>query len=62
MANTENGSLQTGFIRRSDTESICTVCSSSIRTQQSTVLKVAEEIHADVCLARPDSQLQDFLL
>jgi hypothetical protein len=62
MAETEKASLQTGFVRQSDTESICTSCSHSIRTERSTVLKVAEDIHADVCLARPDSQLQDFLL
>ena len=57
MAETENANSQNRFIRRSETESTCTVCSRSITTEQSTVLAVAEDIHADVCLARPDSQL-----
>ncbi len=58
MAETENTNSQTRFIRRSDTESICALCSVSIRTERATVLEVAEDIHADVCLARQDSQLR----
>ena len=62
MAETENANSQTRFIRRSDTESICTSCSRSIRTERSSVLEEAEDIHADVCLTRSDSQLRDLLL
>jgi len=61
MSETENANSQTRFIRRSDTESTCTICSRSITTERSTVLEVAEDIHADVCLARPDSQLNYIL-
>ena len=61
MADTENPNSQTRFVRRSDTESTCTICSRSITTERSTVLAIAEDIHADVCLARPDSQLSYIL-
>jgi hypothetical protein len=50
------------FVRRSDTESICTLCSFSIRTIRSAALEEAEEIHADVCLVRPDSCVRYILL
>jgi 1,2-phenylacetyl-CoA epoxidase PaaB subunit len=62
MAETENANSQTRFIRRSDTDSICAFCSSSIRTERSTVQEEAEDIHSDVCLARSDSQLSDIIL
>ena len=62
MAETENANSQTRFIRRSDTESTCAFCFGSIRTEQTTFLAVAEDIHADVCLARLDSELHDTLL
>jgi hypothetical protein len=50
------------FSRRSDTESVCTVCFASIRTERATVLEVAENIHADVCLVRPDAFVRYMLL
>jgi hypothetical protein len=62
MAGTENANSQTGFIRRSETESSCTSCSQSLRTERPTLLRKAEDIHADVCLAKPDSQPDDMLL
>ena len=62
MAETQNANLQTGFTRRSDTESICTFCSHSIKTERPTALEEAEDIHADVCLGKPDSQLHDIFL
>ncbi len=62
MSGTESANSQTRFIRRSDTESTCTVCSHSIKTERPAVLEVAEDIHADVCLARPDSQLYYYIL
>jgi len=55
MADTENVKSQTGFVRQSETESICTGCSRSIKTERSEILESAEDIHAEVCLARPDS-------
>jgi len=62
LAETENANSQTRFIRRSDTESICTSCSCSIRTERSSVLEEAEDIHADVCLVNPDSCVRYVLL
>jgi hypothetical protein len=43
------------FIRRSETESICTFCSRIIQTDQYAPLEKVEDIHADVCLGRRDS-------
>jgi hypothetical protein len=62
MDETGNASSQTGFVRQSETESICTGCSRSIKTERSAFLELAEDIHADVCLARPDSHLGFILL
>jgi hypothetical protein len=62
MPETENPHSEPRFIRRSDTESTCTVCFRSISTERPAVLAEAEDIHADVCLARPDSQLNYILL
>lgn len=50
------------FNRRSETESVCTFCSLSIRADKYVPLKDAEEIHADVCLAKPDSPVRYLLL
>jgi hypothetical protein len=55
MDEPEKTNSQPIFSRRSDTESICTLCSLSIRTIRSAALEVAEDIHADVCLVKPDS-------
>jgi hypothetical protein len=62
MDEPEKINSQSMFVRRSDTESICTLCSASIRTERATVLEVAEDIHADVCLVRPDSCVRYILL
>jgi hypothetical protein len=62
MAETQNTNSRSGFIRGSDTESICTACSHSIKTERPADLEEAEEIHADVCLAKPDSHLHDIFL
>lgn len=50
------------FNRRSETESICTFCSLTIRADKYVSLRDAEEIHADVCLAKPDSPVRYLLL
>jgi len=50
------------FNRRSETESICTFCSLTIRGDKYVSLGDAEEIHADVCLAKPDSPVRYVLL
>jgi hypothetical protein len=62
MDEPEKTHSQPMFVRRSDTESICMLCSASIRTERATVLEVAEDIHADVCLIRPDSSVRYMLL
>ncbi len=50
------------FTRRSETESTCMFCFLTIRADRYTPLQEAEEIHADVCLMRPDSAVRYELL
>jgi hypothetical protein len=44
MVEPQNTDSQSGFIRRSDTESICTSCSHSIKTERPIALEEAEDI------------------
>ncbi len=53
---------QPPFTRRSEKESICTYCSLTIRADRYTPLEYLEDIHADVCLVRPDSPVRYALL
>jgi hypothetical protein len=50
------------FVARSETESVCIFCSSTIRADRYHPLQDAEDIHADVCLVRPDSAVQYAIL
>jgi len=52
----------TEFIHRSEKESICASCFSTVRSDGHTPLKVVEEIHADVCLMKPGSPVRYALL
>ena len=61
MSNTTLDSTPT-FNRRTETESICMFCFVTIRSDRYTSLADAEEIHADVCLARPGSAVRYALL
>ena len=62
MAETETANSQPRFNRRSDTESICAFCFLLISGDRYTALEEAEDIHADVCLVRPDSAVRYILL
>lgn len=53
---------QPTFDRRFKTESICAFCSLTIRADKYVPLKDAEDIHADVCLAKPGSPVRYVLL
>ena len=46
------------FTRRSETESVCMFCFATIRTDRFVPLEEAEDIHADLCLLRPDSAVR----
>ncbi|MGC2108384.1 MAG: hypothetical protein WA655_02640 [Candidatus Korobacteraceae bacterium] len=46
------------FNRRSETESVCKFCFSTVQADRYTPLQEAEDIHADVCLVRPDSAVR----
>jgi hypothetical protein len=50
------------FTRRSEKESICVYCFLTIRADSYTPLEYVEDIHADVCLVRPDSAVRYALL
>jgi hypothetical protein len=46
------------FTRRSDTESICNSCFIMLKADRYMPIEVAEEIHMDLCLLRPDSPVE----
>ena len=43
------------FTRKSETESVCTLCCSTVRADRYTSLEMAETIHAEVCLMGDNS-------
>ena len=57
-----NPEPESKFTRRSEQESTCIFCFLTIRADRYTALKDAEEIHADVCLVRPDSAVRYAML
>jgi hypothetical protein len=42
------------FTRKSAKESICTYCFQTVKTDRYAPLEKAEDIHADVCLSKPN--------
>ncbi len=62
MSEPENSNPQPKFTRRSETESICTSCFLTIRTDRFVPLEEAENIHADVCLVGQPSPARFTLL
>lgn len=48
-------SRSTDFTRHSDTESVCNACFATLKADRFLPIAVAEEIHADLCLATHDS-------
>jgi len=43
------------FTRKSENESVCTLCFSTVRADGYTSLELAERIHAEVCLMGDNS-------
>ncbi len=43
------------FTRTSDRESVCVLCSAVIKTDAYVSLDRAEDIHADICLAKKEN-------
>jgi hypothetical protein len=62
MSSSQNPDPQPTFTPRSEKESICMFCYLTIRADKYLPLKAAEEIHADVCLAKPGSPVRYVLL
>ncbi len=56
MSGSQNPNPQE-FTRKSEIESICMFCLSSVRSDRYVPLEEAEDIHADVCPMRQDSTL-----
>ncbi len=52
----------TSFTRKSETESTCMFCFQTVRTDRYVPLEEAEDIHADVCLVKPESSVRYMLL
>ena len=58
MSNQDSPEAQPQFTRRSETESICMFCFSTVRWDRYAHVEVAENIHADVCLMKPSSAVR----
>ena len=58
MSNQQSPDINPEFTRQSETESICTYCSRSVKTDRYAPLEVAENIHSDVCLHKPISPVR----
>ncbi len=50
------------FTRRSESESVCMFCFQTVRSDRYLPLEKAENIHADLCLLRPDSAVRYAIL
>ncbi len=50
------------FTRQSETESTCMSCFQTVRTDRYVPLEAAEDIHADVCLVKPEPSAHYVLL
>ena len=50
------------FARKSETQSTCMFCFQTVRTDRYVPLEEAEDIHADVCLVKPESSVRYMLL
>lgn len=57
MSSQELPTENPNFTRKSETESICTHCFQTVKTDRFTPLEVVEDIHADVCLVRVQTAL-----
>jgi len=62
MSSSREPDPQPTFTPRSETESVCNFCSRNIRADKYVPLKDAEDIHADMCLAKPTSPVRYVLL
>lgn len=62
MSNPAIADPQLPFTPRSESESICSYCSLTIRADKYLPLQEAEDIHADVCLSKPGSPVRYMLL
>jgi hypothetical protein len=49
---------QQRFTRQSDVESTCNDCCSTIRADRYMPIEIAEDIHMDLCLLRPDLSIE----
>lgn len=50
------------FTRKTETESICMSCFTTVRADRYVALVEAEDIHADVCLVKENSPVRHLLL
>jgi hypothetical protein len=55
MDSKESPDTKPEFTRQSETESVCTYCLQTVKTDRYAPLEEAESIHADVCLQKAGS-------
>ena len=58
MSSQESPDTTPRFTRRSETESVCMYCFSTVRGDRYIPVEEAEDIHADVCLQGPGSPVR----
>ena len=59
MSAPENSESQPAkFTRRSERESICNFCPATLRANRYMAIEMAEEIHSDLRLLRPESPVK----
>ena len=62
MSSQDSSDAKPQFTRKTETESICMFCFSTVRGDQYVHVEEAEDIHADVCLMKPGSLVRYVLL
>ena len=55
MSSQQSSNTNPEFTRQSETESVCVHCTQTVKTDRYAPLEVVENIHADVCLHKPNS-------
>ena len=58
MSTGDNTDPQPRFTRRSDMESICGCCFTTIQADRYMPIEAAEDVHMDLCLLGPDSPVE----
>lgn len=58
MSSQDSSDANPQFTKKSETESICMFCFSTVRGDRYVPVEEAENIHADICLMKPGSPVR----